>query len=222
MISAIRNSADIFRAHLAAHAQRIVRDQRGVSLIEFAMLLPLMLTLFVGTIEISQAVAIDRKVSIASRSVADLVAQVTSVSDTDMDNIKGAGKAVLYPFYSPSTAKLGMVISSVKIDASKVARIDWSDLLACASCKGVTGAAMVARTRNDVVTSLLPAGILIANTTVIWAEVSYTYSPIIAGTDKDWFWKLTGDKSLTDQIFMRPRLSDCVQRPPNVTSCSFS
>jgi Flp pilus assembly protein TadG len=210
MSRAIRNLADRLRSRVVAHARRLVRDQRGVSLIEFAMLLPLMLTLFVGAVEISQAVAIDRKVSIAARSVADLVAQVTSISDTERDNIFAAAKQVAYPF--PDT-KLKIKISSVKIDANKVAKIDWGD---------ATGGA-TKRNKGDVVTSLIPDGIKIANTTVIWGEVEYVYSPIIAGSDKDWFWKLTGDKTLTDQIFMRPRLSDCVQRPEQtVTSCTFS
>ena len=204
----IRAFADRLGARLSAHARRIARDERGVSLIEFAMLLPLMLTLFVGAIEISQAVALDRKVSIAGRSVADLVAQVTSVSNADRDNIFEAAKQVSYPY---SASKLKIKISSVKIDADKVAKVMWGD-----ADGGATK-----RNKDDVVTSLVPAGIRIANTTVIWGEVEYVYSPIIAGSDKDWFWKLTGDKTLTDQIFMRPRLSDCVQRPEqNVTSCS--
>ena len=36
---------------------RFARDRRGVSAVEFAMLLPLMLTLYLGTVEISQGVA---------------------------------------------------------------------------------------------------------------------------------------------------------------------
>jgi Flp pilus assembly protein TadG len=208
MSRAIRNFTCRIAGRLAAHGRGFARDQRGVSLIEFAMLLPLMLTLFIGAAEISNAVSIDRKVSIAARSVADLTAQVTSITDVDRDNIFAAAKQVAYPF--PDT-KLKIKLSSVKIDANKVATIAWGD-----SSGGATK-----RNKGDIVTSLIPDGIKIANTTVIWGEIEYVYSPIIAGSDKDWFWKLTGDKTLTDQIFMRPRLSDCVQRPEQqVTSCA--
>ena len=129
-----------------------------------------------------------------------------------MANIVAAAGQVAYPFPS---SKLKIKISSVKIDANKVATIAWGD-----SSGGATK-----RNKGDIVTSLLisnnHSGILIANTTVIWGEIEYVYSPMIAGSDKDWFWKLTGDKTLTDQIFMRPRLSDCVQRPEQqVTSCA--
>ena len=62
-------------------------DQRGVSAVEFAMLLPLMLTLYLGAVEISQGVGIDRKVTLTSRTVADLASQVSSISNADMTNI---------------------------------------------------------------------------------------------------------------------------------------
>src|SRR5262245_44457481 len=69
---------------LRRRLQRLAHDQRGVSAVEFAMLLPLMLTLYLGAVEISQAVAVDRKVTLAARSVADLVAQVTTVNNADV------------------------------------------------------------------------------------------------------------------------------------------
>ena len=40
-----------------ANVRSLRRDQRGVSAVEFAMLLPLMMTLYLGTVEISQGVA---------------------------------------------------------------------------------------------------------------------------------------------------------------------
>ena len=49
--------------------RRLLRDKRGISAVEFAMLLPLMVTLYLGGVEVSQAVAIDRKVTlVAARS----------------------------------------------------------------------------------------------------------------------------------------------------------
>ena len=42
--------------------QRLLRDKRGISAVEFAMLLPLMVTLYLGGVEVSQAVAIDRSI----------------------------------------------------------------------------------------------------------------------------------------------------------------
>src|SRR4051794_40295010 len=39
----------------------LARDNRGNAAIEFAMIVPLMLVMFFGTIELSSAVAVDRK-----------------------------------------------------------------------------------------------------------------------------------------------------------------
>ena len=64
---------------LPQYLVRLGRDQRGVSAVEFAMLLPLMITLYLGVVEISQAVGIDRKVTLTTRTVADLASQVKSI-----------------------------------------------------------------------------------------------------------------------------------------------
>ena len=54
------------------------------------MLLPLMVTLYLGGVEVSQAIAVDRKVTLVARTLADLVAQATSITNADMTNILNA------------------------------------------------------------------------------------------------------------------------------------
>ncbi len=168
--------------------RRLARDKRGVSAVEFAMLLPLMVALYLGGVEVSQAVAIDRKVTLIARTVADLIAQVTSVNATDMSNILAASTAVAAPY--PDT-KLKIVVSRVDIDASSVAKVIWS------RTKNGT-----ARAANSTVT--LPSALTVANTSLIWAETSYAYTPTIG-------YVITGTMTLKDQIYMRPRLSDKVE-----------
>ena len=51
----------------------------------------------------------------------------------------------------------------------------------------------------------LPAALNVANTSLIWSEVQYTYKPAIG-------YVITGTLTLKDQIYMRPRLSDSVAR----------
>jgi Flp pilus assembly protein TadG len=166
---------------------RFARDQRGIAAVEFAMLLPLMMTLYLGGVEVSQAVAIDRKVTLIARTVADLIAQVTSVNSTDMSNILAASSAVVAPY--PDT-KLKIVVSRVDINSSSVAKVIWS--------KTKNG---TARAANSTVT--LPTALTVPNTSLIWAETSYDYKPTIG-------YVITGTMTLKDQIYMRPRLSDTV------------
>jgi Flp pilus assembly protein TadG len=174
-------------AHVSRRLRGFARDERGISAVEFAMLLPLMITLYLGGVEVSQGVSIDRKVTLVARSVSDLVAQATSVNSTDMTNILNAASAVVAPY---SDTKLKITVSSVVIDNAGVAKVAWS--------KTKNG---TARAVNSNVS--LPAALNVANTSLIWAEAQYAYTPSIG-------YVISGTLNLTDQIYMRPRLSDTV------------
>jgi Flp pilus assembly protein TadG len=178
---------------LASRLPRRVRglasDERGLSAVEFALLLPVMVTLYLGTVEISQGIGADRKVTLTARTVADLVSQVASINNSEMTNSLNAASTVMSPF---SAANLKVTVSSVKIDANGVATIDWSDTL-----NGT------ARTQGSTVT--LPTALNIPNSSLIWSEVSYDYKPTIG-------YLISGTLMLKDQIYMRPRLSDSVTR----------
>ena len=171
---------------------RFATDRRGVSAVEFALLLPLMVTLYLGSVEISNGVGIDRKVTLVSRTVADLASQASSIAGTDMTNILDASASVMAPYdASPySVTNLKVTVSQVKIDASAVAKIDWSCTLN--GTKRVVGSSVT-----------LPAALNIANTYLVWGEVTYAYTPAIG-------YVVTGTLNLADQIYMRPRLSDNV------------
>jgi Flp pilus assembly protein TadG len=181
----------IFSLSLSQYLGRLGRDQRGVSAVEFAMLLPLMITLYLGVVEISQAVGIDRKVTLTTRTVADLASQVQSITNTDMTNLLGASAAVIAPY---DAAPLKVTVSEVYIDANGTAKVKWSDTL-----NGTK------RATDSTVT--LPAALNVAGTYLIWSEVAYTYKPAIG-------YVVTGTLNLSDQIFMRPRLSNDVKRVP--------
>ena len=183
--------AGILIARARRPIRRLLRDKRGVSAVEFAMLLPLMITLYLGGVEVSQAVAIDRKVTLLARSLGDLVAQATTVTNSDMTNILNATTAIIVPY---DDAKLKITVSSVIIDANSVAKIAWSDT------KNGT-----ARAVGTTVT--LPSALNTPSSSLIWAESEYAYTPTIG-------YVITGTMNLRDQIYMRPRLSDSVARTP--------
>jgi Flp pilus assembly protein TadG len=160
-------------------------DNRGMSAVEFAMLLPVMLTLYLGGVELSQGISIDRKVTI---TVADLVAQASNVktaADANASTALEAAAAVLAP-YPINSAKI--VVSVVDIDANGNAKVRWS------SAKNTS-----ARATGSSVT--VPNALKIPKTTLVWGETSYKYQPAIG-------YVVTGALDLSDQIFMRPRLDN--------------
>ena len=77
---------------------RFGRDRRGVSAVEFALIAPLMIAMYLGCVEISQGIAADRKVSLVSAALANLTAQVSSISSSGMTNILDASSAIITPY----------------------------------------------------------------------------------------------------------------------------
>ena len=179
-----------------ALAGRFARDGGGLAAIEFAMMLPLMMTLYFGVVEISQAVSIDRKMALTARTVGDLVAQCDNITASDMTNILQASSTVTAPF---PPGPLQVKVAGVTIDGSKNATVTWSDALN----------ATARATGSTVTTTDLPAGLRIANTMIIFTETSYDYTPTIG-------YIIIGTKKLTDQSFMRPRLRDTITRTEGV------
>ena len=83
-------------------------------------------------------------------------------------------------------------MTSVAIDANGKATVAWSDAL-----NGTP------RAVGSTVT--VPDALNTPNSSLIWSEVQYTYTPTIG-------YVLTGTLNLKDQLYMRPRLSDSVTR----------
>ncbi len=167
------------KRHLAAF-----RDNRdGVAMVEFAIVLPVMLVAYLGTVDVTQMVLASRKVTLLTSALADLTARAQTVAPADVNNIFDAAQMILAPF-SSTPAK--MVISNVVIDSTGAARVCWSSQR--------NGAALA---RGATVT--LPTALRVPNTSVIMAQASYDYTPITG-------YVITGAVTLGDNpIYTRPR-----------------
>lgn len=167
-------------------------DRRGVSAVEFALLAPLMITLYVGCAEISDGVAADRKVSLTAAALANLAAQVTTISSSDMTNILDASSAIIAPY---STSQLSITLSCINIDANRNATVKWS------VTRGGTA-------RSGSIT--VPSALAVASTQLLLGEATYQYRPTVGYT-------VTGTLNLSDRMYMSPRITAPVY---NSTSCS--
>src|SRR5258707_11859440 len=94
-------------------ARDLARDRNGLAATEFAVIVPVMLVMFFGTVEFSSAVAVNRKISMVTQQLADLASRYTTVNDTDMTNFGIIGDAMLTPY--PSTP-LQATITEIYID----------------------------------------------------------------------------------------------------------
>jgi len=168
---------------------RLAGDCRGISALEFAMLLPVMMTILLGSIETTQGIAASRKVKLTAYALADLTTQYTDVTNADMSNILNAGTAIIAPY---SAANLRETVSEISINAQGVGTVVWSDTL--------NGTAL-----NVGQTVSVPATLAVPNTYLVLAQVQYSYVPTYG-------YALTGTLTLSDQSFMVPRDSSSIAR----------
>ena len=107
--------------------QRIVRrfwrDRRAVSAVEFALVFPVLLVVFLGGSELAIALTVDRKVRAAMGYATDLVSQSTQLSETDLKKLFSIAKGSLPPY---SITPLDMRVTQIKIDEHGKATVDWS------------------------------------------------------------------------------------------------
>ena len=200
MICSIGSIEKIYsRARLRAAG--LLKDRGGIAATEFAMIVPMMLVMFFGTIEFSSAVAIDRKVTIMARTVADLTSQGATVNDTDLTNFFAASLAIMTPYDKTPT---NATVSELYIDpASGDVRVQWS--------KG-----SAPRSVGSVVTAIVPTSLIsrdpntnaiLPNQYLIFSEVSYLYVPTIG------YVMVKTGVTMSDVAYTRPRQSVCVFYP---------
>lgn len=194
------------------HVAGLLRDCRGVAATEFAIIAPIMLLVFFGTVEFCSAVAIDRKVTLTARTLADLTSQqsssangntsnnVAKIVDADLQNNFTASIGIMAG-YDPSPTKA--TLSEIYVDSTGVAKIKWSEAAVIGS--GATQATLVASSRNpdDDVTSIVPPELLVKKTYLIFSEVSYQYVPAIG-------YVLKNGLDLKDVSYTRPRQALCI------------
>jgi len=195
-VLAISHMISSLRSKLA----RFGKDKRGVSAVEFAIILPFMAVLYLGGTAVTQAIIVKRKVVLVAHTVGDLVARDNSITNAEVTAIFDAAKAVFAPYAWSGLLKIK--VSSIRINAAGTATVAWGEALQD-----------TARAANSTIT--LPTGLNAANTTIIWAEVSYNFTPPIGGAFTG------GTLTLTDQLYIRPRLVTCITRDTGtVTGCS--
>jgi Flp pilus assembly protein TadG len=201
------------RARLSAIG--LLGDHRGLAAVEFAMIVPIMLLLFFGTVEFSSAVAVDRKVTLIARTLSDVTSQSQSVAAADLSNFFTAGCAIMYPYAGPppctqTNNPMTAVITELYVDPITLkARVEWSTVYqqGAATCPQ-----NVVLTAGTVVASV-PPNLLVSGTYLIYSQVCYLYKPAVAYGPLVSLGMPSAGFTLSDVAYTRPRQSNCVIYP---------
>jgi Flp pilus assembly protein TadG len=190
-----------FRAWVA----RAAADRRGVAAIEFALVAPLLLCMYFVTMEVSQAIETNKKVSRVGSMVADLVTQQQTTTKSELDAIMTIGQSLLTPYYR---SKPKIVITAIQIttDPTPKVQVYWSRKLV----DGVYSADLA----KGVVTTVPPT-LNTPGAFLVRVESYLDYKPVItwAAADK----KPLGLTAAFDGIsmretyYLRPRQSTTVE-----------
>jgi Flp pilus assembly protein TadG len=181
--------------------RKFLKARDGLAAVEFAFIAPVLVTLLLGSVEISNALECRQKVTSLASSAADLVAQTASVSSSDITNIFNAVTAIMYPF----TGTTSIVITSVMSDGNGGGTVAWSQAqngTALATGSAVTLSQPIMSTcTTSTQSSCTPCAKNACS--VIMARISYSYISPIGKF-------LIGTVPMTDSFFARPRKSTSV------------
>nr|WP_321454540.1 TadE/TadG family type IV pilus assembly protein [uncultured Cohaesibacter sp.] len=174
---------------IRSHLRHFRKDERGVSAIEFVLVVPLMALIAIGSWEITKAMLTKRKVAHLASSIANLAAQDDNITSSDWTTFQDIADKILYP-YNSFTRRIGLLV--VEVDSS--GRINTLCQFGTASIDPST----------------LPTGLQIANTTYLMSASEVDY---VAFSKDNSFYGITpgiSDMTFRDTAIFAPRNADTI------------
>ncbi|WP_246727451.1 TadE/TadG family type IV pilus assembly protein [Agrobacterium sp. MA01] len=158
---------------VVCNLKRLMGDRQGVGGVEFALVAPMLIVLYLMAFELTMGLSVAKKASMASSTIADLVSREEAVDKTFLAGMADVSGAIFVPYPSKD---LLINVSAIKIDSSKAAKVLWS--------WSTTGVAPYAAGTDAPV----PADMLVADTFLIRSELSVShelmmYLPGLSGTE---------------------------------------
>jgi len=150
---------------------RFLTDRGGNALMEFAFALPVLMVLLLGCLETTRYVLIQQKLDRTSASVADLVAQANTISESEVEAIIGLTGQLMQPYEFSNDGVVFVTSVTEDVDDGPMVQwqVDGAGVLSAASAIGVV---------DD--PAVMPSGFAMRDAeTVIVTEVFYTYRPWI-------------------------------------------
>jgi Flp pilus assembly protein TadG len=168
--------------------RRFHADERGVAAIEFALVVPAVVVIYLVGFEVAEAATVYRKLSDTTVQLANVSSQYTTMSQNDADNVLQASAQIMTPY---PTSNLTIVLYEVTTDSNGNAFTTWHRAYQTNSYLA------------DGTAVTTPSGFQAANTSYILVQSTYQYQPTIGAA-------FIGPIAMKSQIFMLPRSSPSI------------
>ncbi|MCR6670260.1 TadE/TadG family type IV pilus assembly protein [Devosia ginsengisoli] len=107
-----------------AHLRRLAVVEEATAAVEFALILPIMLLVYVGSVEASIAITTDRKVQSVAGALGDLVARSdTTIPMATLLDYFQAAEGIMTPY---PTSELLQTVTQVRVLSDGTASVVWS------------------------------------------------------------------------------------------------
>ena len=142
----------------------------GIAAVEFAFVAPVLVFLFLATVEGSDALSTSRRVSLSANTLADLVAQETRVQKSDLDDLFLGMKDIID--YTPGSGNTidYRVVSLVVDPSTDETIVHWS----------LDDQGNEPYTAGQKYTGDADVSLLDPNASIVVSEIAYAYQPTIS------------------------------------------
>ena len=161
-----------FPSRLVALIKALVAGREGVAAVEFALVMPVMLTMYLGSMELSQLINVDQRITTIAGTVGDLVAREDgSIGATTLTDYFTAATAILAPF-ATSSLKQSVTVVSVAADGVTT-NVIWS--------QGTNGATTATVGKPFTGSHPIPSAMLNISKSnwIIVSDATYPYTPLL-------------------------------------------
>jgi Flp pilus assembly protein TadG len=197
----VRAGAQTAISRLAIRFARLIPDRRGVAAVEFALIAPLLLSMYFVTVEVALGIEANRKVGRVGSMVADLITQNSEITPSQLEAIMKIGESIMQP-YNRSAPKI--VVTAIEIKTDSEVTVAWSGKLENGVYSAVTGSmATVPPALNQPGTFLVRVeSELIYKPLITWSKEAKPTLGLMAAFD---------NIDMKETYYLRPRMSPTVK-----------
>ena len=175
---------------IRALSARFAGDRRGLTLVEFAFLVPIMTAITLSSIEIGRYALLNQKLQHAATSMADLAARDGALTVDQLDSLFAAVPSITQPFDFLNRGRA--IVTSVHAEIDNDPEVAWQR----GGGGSLTATSQIGTPGNDAnIPSALPAR---AGDTIIVAEIYFEFHPL--------FDILLDVQTLRRTAYVRPRI----------------